>query len=118
MSNARRELLARRMRQHAMVFTALGDETRLTLLERLSRHSGESLLSISRLTDGMRITRQAITKHLRVLEEAGLVRGIRRGRESHFELNAKAIDEAQRALQVMSRQWDDALARLKAFVEE
>jgi len=106
------------MHKHAIVFTALGDETRLALLARLSRDEAGSLLSISRLTEGMKITRQAITKHLRVLEDAGLVRGIRRGRENHFQLDAKALDEAQRALQTMSRQWDDALARLKNFVED
>ena len=76
------------MHKHALVFTALGDETRLALLARLSRGgrgSGGSLLSISRLTEGMKITRQAITKHLRVLEDAGLVRGIRRGRLARTE---------------------------------
>jgi DNA-binding transcriptional ArsR family regulator len=116
----------RDLRKHATVFTALGDETRLRLLERLSRDAGAedsrgasgSLLSISRLTEGMKITRQAVTKHLRVLEQAGLVRSARHGRESHFELDGRALAEAQRALQTMSRQWDDALARLKTFVED
>lgn len=77
-----------------------------------------SALSISRLTEGTTVTRQAITKHLRVLQHAGLVRAERRGRESVFALEPKRLDEAQRALEGISQQWDGALARLKAFVEE
>ena len=64
------------------------------------------------------MTRQAITKHLRVLEGAGLVRGVRRGRESLFALEPKPLDEARQALERLSREWDEALARLKAFVED
>jgi DNA-binding transcriptional ArsR family regulator len=103
------------LRTSAPVFAALGDETRLTLLGKLS---GGGALSISELTQGSEVTRQAITKHLRVLEGAGLVRGIRRGRESLFELEPKPLDEARQALERLSREWDEALARLKAFVEE
>jgi DNA-binding transcriptional ArsR family regulator len=73
--------------------------------------------SIARLTGGTRLTRQAVTKHLRVLEGAGVVRSVRVGRESRFTLEPKPIDEARDFLDVVSRQWDDALARLKAFVE-
>jgi DNA-binding transcriptional ArsR family regulator len=97
------------------VFWALGDETRLLLLMKLG--SGE-LLSIARLTQGSTLTRQAITKHLRVLQGAGLVRGVRRGRERLFKLERERLDAARKALDNISRQWDAALARLKAFVEE
>jgi DNA-binding transcriptional ArsR family regulator len=101
--------------RQAPVFAALSDQTRLNLLNRLG--SGTPL-SISRLTQGSKITRQAVTKHLRVLQKAGLIRGVRRGRENLFALQPRALDEAQHTLAIMSRQWDHALARLKAFVEE
>ncbi len=87
----------------------------LTLLVNLG--SG-SLLSITRLAEDSALSRQAITKHLRVLQQAGLVRGVRRGRENLFELEPDRLDEARRALDVISRQWDEALAMLKSFVEE
>jgi DNA-binding transcriptional ArsR family regulator len=103
------------MRGSASVFAALGDKTRLTLLAKLS---GGTRFSIARLTKGSALTRQAITKHLRVLQDTGLVRGVRRGRENLFELEPKRLNEARRALDGISRQWDQALARLKAFVEK
>jgi DNA-binding transcriptional ArsR family regulator len=103
------------MRGSAPVFAALGDETRLKLLAKLG---GGTRFSIARLTKGSALTRQAITKHLRVLQDARLVRGVRRGRENLFELEPKRIEEARRALDGISRQWDQALARLKAFVEK
>jgi DNA-binding transcriptional ArsR family regulator len=74
--------------------------------------------SISRLTIGSNLTRQAVTKHLRVLQGAGVVRCLRVGRESQFELEPKPIDEARAYLDHVSRQWDAALARLKSFVED
>jgi len=104
-----------KLRVQAPVFAALGDETRLSLVARLS---GGAMLSITELTNGAGVTRQAITKHLRVLEGAGIVRGLRRGRESLYQLSPEPLDEARRALDVISRQWDQTLARLKAFVEE
>jgi DNA-binding transcriptional ArsR family regulator len=106
---------ASKLRAHAPVFAALGDETRLSLVSKLS---GGASLSITELTSGAGVTRQAITKHLRVLEGAGLVRGLRRGRESLYQLSPEPLDEARRALDIISQQWDQALARLKAFVEE
>lgn len=106
---------ARRLRAYAPVFAALGDETRLALLARLA--GGESL-SITQLSEGADITRQAITKHLRVLEGAGVVRGVRVGRESLYRLVPEPIDDARRVLDEISQQWDHALARLKAFVED
>ena len=110
----RHERSERTLRRSAPIFAALGDQTRLALIARLG---GGSPLSISRLTQGLALTRQAITKHLRVLENAGLVRGVRHGRERHFELEPEALDDARSALESISRQWDDALARLKSFVE-
>ena len=103
------------LRKNAPVFAALGDKTRLTLLVRLCEGAP---LSILRLTEGSKLTRQAITKHLRVLQHAGLIRGIRRGRENLFELEPEPLDQARRALANISRQWDVALMRLKAFVEK
>ena len=75
-------------------------------------------LSITRLTAGSHKTRQAITKHLHVLAGAGLVRDVRRGREHCWELKPDRLDEARRALDQIAHQWDEALARLKSFVEE
>jgi DNA-binding transcriptional ArsR family regulator len=103
------------LKSRAEVFAALGDATRLSVLDRLSRGTPESIV---RLTAGTRLTRQAVTKHLRVLEAAGVVRSIRAGRESLFALEPKPIDDLRRYLETVSAQWDDALARLKAFVEE
>ena len=98
----------------ALVFAALGDKTRLLLVARLS--SGPPR-SISELTEGSRLTRQAITKHLRVLENAGVVHSIRSGRESLFEFDPKPIADLREYLDFVSEQWDQALARLKSFVE-
>ena len=98
-----------------MVFAALGDETRLSVLARLGNGAPQS---ISRLTHGTRLSRQAVTKHLRVLERAGVVRSVRAGRESLFALQPKSIDGIRQYLDEVSRQWDDALARLKSLVED
>ena len=75
-------------------------------------------MSITRLTAGTRITRQAITKHLRVMEGAGLVRSRRRGRESVWQLEQQRLEDARRYLGLISKQWDDALGRLRKFVED
>jgi DNA-binding transcriptional ArsR family regulator len=96
------------------VFAALGDETRLALLARLADGTP---LSISQLTTGSRLTRQAITKHLRVLENAGVVRHARRGRESRFAFDPQPLVGIREYLEGVSAQWDDALSRLKSFVE-
>jgi DNA-binding transcriptional ArsR family regulator len=98
----------------ALVFAALGDETRLRLISRLC---DDGPMSIARLTSGFPMTRQGITKHLRVMEDAGLVRSIRQGRESVWKLEQKRLAEAHRYLQLISKGWDDTLARLKSFVE-
>jgi len=115
MSARRRDNAGRDQRAQALLFFALGDPTRLALLAKLSRGSS---CSIVRLTEGSALTRQAVTKHLRVLQHAGLVRAVRRGREQLYRLEPGPIDDAKRALEQISRQWDAALLRLKAFVEE
>jgi DNA-binding transcriptional ArsR family regulator len=102
-------------KRSASLFAALGDETRLRLISRLG---GEGPLSISRLTEGSPVTRQGITKHLRVMQRAGLVRNHRHGRESVWQLDQRRLEHARRDLDLISRQWDDALARLRRFVEE
>lgn len=97
------------------VFAALADATRLRLLGRLS---AEGPLSITRLSEGTGVTRQAITRHLHALGDAGLVRDARRGRERVFELDAKRLANARRYLDEIAAQWDAAGERLRAFVEE
>jgi DNA-binding transcriptional ArsR family regulator len=97
------------------VFAALADPTRLRLIGRLSARGP---LSITRLSEGERVTRQAITRHLETLGQAGLVRDSYHGRERVFELDLKRLEKARQYLDVISAQWDDAAARLKAFVEE
>ena len=99
----------------APLFAALGDETRLAVVARLS---AAGPLSIARLTNGSTVTRQAITKHLNVLAEAGLVHDVRRGRERIWELDPDRLEEVHRWLDRIAAQWDEALNRLKAFVEE
>jgi DNA-binding transcriptional ArsR family regulator len=101
-------------RAPALIFAALGDQTRLRLVARLC--SGEPR-SISQLTRGSRLTRQAITKHLRVLQNAGVVRSFRSGRQSLFKFHPQPIDDLRDYLDFVSEQWDHALARLKSFVE-
>lgn len=103
-----------RLRSSAPIFAALGDATRLRLMARLC---GGGPSSIARLTVGSHVTRQAITKHLHVLAVAGLVRGIRHGREKLWELEPQQIEEARRSLDLISEQWDEALGRLKTSVE-
>ena len=96
------------------MFAALGDETRLCLVSRLC---DDGPMSIAKLTAGFPITRQAITKHLRVMEQAGLVRSTPHGRESVWQLEQKRLADVRRYLQLISAHWDEALGRLKSFVE-
>jgi DNA-binding transcriptional ArsR family regulator len=114
MSSAR---LRRRtpLKDRATVFAALGDETRLSLVGKLSKGEPQS---ISRLAEGSALTRQAVTKHLRVLEGAGVVHSVRAGRESLFAFRPEPLRELRSYLERVSGQWDDALARLKSFVEK
>ena len=99
----------------APIFAALGDRTRLSLLMRLSDGKTRSITMLSADTS---LTRQAVTKHLRVLEEAGLVASLKQGRESRFACRCEPLEVARAYLDRVGRQWDDALGRLKTFVEE
>ena len=99
----------------APIFDALGDSTRLMLVTRLAERGPQS---IRRLTEGSGLTRQAITKHLRVLDGAGLVSGSRRGRESVWTFEPRTLDRAKRYLDLVSSRWDAALSRLQRLVEE
>ena len=115
MSSRLRRRVAAKQWVHASVFAALGDERRLSLVTKLC--GGESQ-SISQLTAGSNLTRQAITKHLQVLERVGVVRSVRRGRECLFEFKPKPIEETRKYLDLVSAQWDQALGRLKSLVED
>jgi DNA-binding transcriptional ArsR family regulator len=97
------------------LFAALGDTTRLRLVSRLCDGGP---MSITKLTAGSRMTRQAITKHLRVMEAARLVHSDRRGRERVWQLDQQRLAEARHYLNMISKQWDEALERLRKFVED
>jgi DNA-binding transcriptional ArsR family regulator len=99
----------------APLFAALGDATRLRLVIRLCDGGPQS---IARLTTGSDFTRQAITKHLRVLEDAGVVRGVRLGRESRWEVEPARLDVARRYLDLMSKRWDERLSALAEHLEQ
>lgn len=103
------------LREAVSLFSALGDPTRLGLLLRISREGPES---ISRLSSGSLVSRQAITRHLNVLAKAGMVRGSRQGREHIWELEPERLADARHYLQWISLQWEEALGRLKTFVED
>ena len=102
------------LRNCAPIFAALGDETRLRLVAVLCAGGA---VSIAQLTSGTEITRQAVTKHLQVLAEAGLVRDIKAGRERLWEFEPMQLEEARRSLEVIARQWDHALDKLKKTVD-
>jgi DNA-binding transcriptional ArsR family regulator len=114
MSRKGRSSITAKRQAHAPVFAALGDETRLSLVAKLC---GGQPRSISQLTEGSKLTRQAITKHLRVLESVEIVHSVRTGRESLFEFDPKSIEEIKKYLDLVSEQWDQALSRLKSFVQ-
>jgi DNA-binding transcriptional ArsR family regulator len=99
----------------APVFAALGDETRLRLIGVLC---GSGAMSIAQLTAGTQITRQAVTKHLHVLADAGLVRDVKSGRERLWEFESQKLEEARRSLDIIAQQWARALLQLKQAVEE
>jgi len=99
----------------APLFAALGDQTRLALVDRLCAGGPQS---ITRLTNGTTITRQAVTKHLRILADAGLAHDSRRGRERIWEIDMDRLNEVHRYLDQVARQGDEALERLRIFVEE
>src|SRR5258708_22057856 len=114
MSHKRLNSTAAKRQPRAPVFAALGDKTRLLLV---AKRCGGQPYSISQLTEGSKLTRQAITKHLRVLESVGIVHSVRRGRESRFEFDPEAMEGIKEYLDFVSQQWDRALSRLKSFVE-
>ena len=98
----------------APVFAALGDPTRLRVVIQLASEGPQSIV---RLTEGTDVTRQAITKHLHALQKAGLVRSSREGRERIWEIQPRRLADVGRYLDEISKQWDDAIERLRAFVE-
>jgi DNA-binding transcriptional ArsR family regulator len=104
----------RALQMYAPIFAALGDEMRLRLVAALCVGGA---MSITQLTSGTEISRQAITKHLSVLAAAGLVRDVRIGRERLWEFEPAQLDEARRSLESIGQQWDHALAKLKLAVE-
>ena len=110
----KRSVSAGRLQQRASLFAALGDETRLSLVTKLSKGQPQS---ISQLAEGSELTRQAVTKHLRVLESVGLVHSAYSGRENLFELDARAFKDIREYLEFVSDQWDRALSQLKSYVE-
>jgi DNA-binding transcriptional ArsR family regulator len=93
----------------------LGDPTRLGLLSRL--HDGRAR-SLVQLTEGSGLTRQGVSKHLRVLEQAGVVRNRRIGRETLFVLEPAGLERARQYLERASRQWEQAATRLRTFLTE
>jgi DNA-binding transcriptional ArsR family regulator len=115
MSRRNRRVGAVRQQGKAEVFAALGNATRFALVAKLCRGAARS---IAELTQDSRMTRQAITKHLRVLEEAGIVQSVREGRKSRYAFQLEPIAEARDYLEVVSERWDQALGRLKAMVEK
>jgi DNA-binding transcriptional ArsR family regulator len=98
----------------APLFAALGDETRLRLVARLC---DQGPMSITALAEGSRVTRQAITKHLRVMEKGRLVHSRRHGRERLWQIDDRRLLEARQYLELISKEWDKAIERLRAFVE-
>lgn len=99
----------------APVFAALGDELRLNLILKLARGGP---MPLGKLADGEGVTRQAVAKHLAVLLRTGLAKARRRGREQIWAVEPSKLREAERYLEQISTQWDDALGRLRSFVEE
>jgi DNA-binding transcriptional ArsR family regulator len=98
----------------AGVFAALGDPTRLRLVAALCAGGA---FSIAQLTANTDISRQGVTKHLQVLADAGVVRDIKVGRERLWQLDPAEIEEARRTLEVIGREWEIALGKLKVFAE-
>jgi DNA-binding transcriptional ArsR family regulator len=106
---------ARRAAEAAPLFAALGDETRLKLLTRLSQ---DGPLSITRLSEDTSMTRQAVTKHLSMLESSGLLQATRSGRERIYRFVPARVQQAQHYLEQVAAQWDEAIDRLRAHVEQ
>lgn len=103
-----------KLKQHALMFSALGDETRLGIIANLCKKQPQS---IAELTRGTKLTRQAVRKHLSILESASLIESVHMGRETHFEIRLERLTQLKEYFDVISQQWDGALERLKMFVE-
>jgi DNA-binding transcriptional ArsR family regulator len=101
--------------EYAQVFFAMGDKTRLRIITALCVGGA---FSISQLTSNTQITRQAVTKHLQVLAEAGLVKDLKVGRERLWQFDPTQLEAARRSLEIIGQQWEQALSKLKAFVED
>jgi len=115
MSHKHRNRILAKPKARARVFAALGDKTRLALIAKLC--AGPPC-SITHLAEDSKLTRQAITKHLAVLERAGIVRSTHAGRERLFEFDPEPIEGVKEYLDFVSGQWDQALTQLKSFVEK
>jgi DNA-binding transcriptional ArsR family regulator len=111
----RNNLAELKIKEPASVFAALGDPTRLHLVAHLSREGSKS---ITQLTENSKVTRQAVTKHLLLLEDAGLVRSSRHGRERIWKLETKRLEIARDYLGQIDKRWDAALVRLRNLVEK
>lgn len=111
----RKPAAAEHLRQQCVpIFAALGDATRLSLMSKLGEEGEQSIQSLTQSTS---VTRQAVTKHLHVLERAGLVRCREHGRERHYGLAPNSLDSVRDYLEVIARHWDETLLRLKAHAE-
>ncbi|MDO8271003.1 MAG: metalloregulator ArsR/SmtB family transcription factor [Gammaproteobacteria bacterium] len=106
--------VARSSETLASIFAALGDPTRLKLVAILCAGGA---FSIVQLTANTEISRQGVTKHLQVLADAGMVRNVKLGRERLWQLEPKQIEEAKRTLEIIGREWELALGKLKTFAE-
>jgi DNA-binding transcriptional ArsR family regulator len=104
-----------KLNDNAIIFAALGNKIRLKLLIKLA--DGQSY-SIAQLTENSQLTRQAITKHLVILEDAKVVTSLRTGRESLYKFAPEPLEKIKDYLNFVSKQWDQALSRLKSFVED
>jgi DNA-binding transcriptional ArsR family regulator len=114
MSHPARSAAALLRHDQAPIFAALGDRTRLALVSKLCAGQPRS---ISQLAQDSALSRQAITKHLRVLERAGIVHSSRSGRESRFRIDLQPLENLRDYLELVSAQWDRALSRLQTLVE-
>ena len=111
---AERQATARSATDLPLVFSALGDKTRLQLVALLCAGGA---LSIAQLTAHTELTRQAVTKHLQMLADAGVVRDLKIGRERLWQFEPDVLDEARQSLEAIGQQWERALGRLKARLE-
>ncbi len=96
------------------LWAAVADPTRRRVLEALLE-KGEA--TTTTLAEGLPVTRQAVAKHLIVLDRVGLVAGERRGREVHYAVQPERLDDAADSMARVAAQWDRRLARIKRLAE-